>query len=288
MCDAELPVFDKFKQLAWISFGGLAIGTLIRRGDDALRGIPNLADAPIIDLDSILFGGSFILLWIWLMLAVLALIEHKPWTEAKEHWTKCYPGRDGKQRLLFLLLRCLSTVTTYLWIYFAFAFCFCLALTSGNLHDALLFFFGWCFFVLTNWLFFVGTQKKWISKEPDTLEANAEKLLNLPESHGRFVVASIVVALILGVLLYRRVSQDFGGGKPEKVIVFLKPGQSGNLPSQGSVEGKVVNLVFRRGSKFGFRASDSNDDQTLVIDQDKIDRLYVGTKIDKIDLSKLK
>jgi hypothetical protein len=281
-------VLDRLKQLAWISFGGLAVGTLIRHGQDALRGIPNLTDAPVVDLDSILLGGSFILLWIWLMLTVLAIVEHKPWTEAKEHWIKTYPGQDGKLRPIFLLIRCYSTFTAYLWIYFAFALCFCLALTSGNVRDTFQFFLGWCLLVFSNWFFFIGTRKKWFSKEPDTLEANTVKLLDLPESHGHFVVVSIIAALIFAALGYGKVSQDFGGGKPERVVVFLKPGQSADLPSQVSVEGKVVNLVFRRGSKFGFRASDSSDGHILVIDQDKIDRLYVGNRIDDLDLSKLK
>jgi hypothetical protein len=55
-------MLEKFKQLIWISTGGLVIGTLIRHGYDAIRGIPDFVDSPILDIGPMLFGGSLALL----------------------------------------------------------------------------------------------------------------------------------------------------------------------------------------------------------------------------------
>jgi hypothetical protein len=99
---------------------------------------------------------------------------------------------------------------------------------------------------------------------------------------------SLFFALVVGAFQYSKISQSFGGGRPEKVIVFLKPGEATNLPVQTILDGKMVDLLFRRGSKFGFRLGDTNDGQILVIDQSQIDHLYVGRKIQEFDLKKLK
>lgn len=53
------------------------------------------------------------------------------------------------------------------------------------------------------------------------------------------------------------------------------------------MEGKVVDLVFRRGSKLGFKEVGSQESQILVIDQEQVDHLYVGKALDKLDLAKL-
>ncbi len=49
-------MLEKLKNTIWIIFGGLGVGVLVRRGYDSIRGIPNLADTPIIDIDSLLLG----------------------------------------------------------------------------------------------------------------------------------------------------------------------------------------------------------------------------------------
>jgi hypothetical protein len=60
------------------------------------------------------------------------------------------------------------------------------------------------------------------------------------------------------------------------------------LPSHGTIEGKVVELAFRRGSKLGFKAYTSCDNRYVVIDQEKIDTMYVGEKLKELDASKFK
>lgn len=281
-------MFDKFKQLVWISTGGLAVGTIIRRGNDAIRCIPNISDTPLVDVDSLLFGVSLVLLWIWMVLTVLAIIEHKPWAEAKDHWARSFPTGSKRFRFLFLLLRWQNTVATYLLIYFLVAAICCGALVSGDAKDAARFFLGWCFYVFLSWFGCFGQQKKWFGKEPDTLQANAVKLLDLPEQHGRFVVITLLMAFLIGAWQYKNISQNFGGGRPQKVVVFLKPGSPAILPTHVSLEGRVVDLLFRRGSKLGFKEPNSSEDQILVIDLAQIDRLYIGHRITELDPAKLK
>jgi hypothetical protein len=60
------------------------------------------------------------------------------------------------------------------------------------------------------------------------------------------------------------------------------------LPSQISIDGRVVDLVFRRGPKLGFKAPGSSEDQILVIDETQIERLYVGRRVQELDPAKLK
>ncbi len=72
------------------------------------------------------------------------------------------------------------------------------------------------------------------------------------------------------------------------MIVALKPGSTVKLPTQVSPEGKVVELLFRRGSKLGFKIPGSSDGQILILDQSQIDYLYAGRDIQKLDPAKIK
>ena len=104
---------------------------------------------------------------------------------------------------------------------------------------------------------------------------------------GKQVVMIIFVAFIQGVFQYPNISQHFGGGKPEKVIVFLKKGNSLLLPSQQNLEGRIVDLVFHRGTKYGFKAESWSPSHIVVIDQDKVDRIYAGSGVKELDPTKL-
>lgn len=220
---------------------------------------------------------------------VLAIIEHKPWIEAKQHWERCYPTGNGRFKLTWLLLRSFTTIGAYLAIYFLGAYALCVTMCGGYSKDSYTMFGIWCGYVFINWLVWKGQEKNiFSSNEPDTLERNIAALLDLPSDRGKFVVITIIVSLVFGVRQYPVVTQAFGGGKPEKAIVVLKDGLSVDLPSRGTVEGKVVELAFRRGSKLGFKAYTSSDNRFVVIDQEKIDRMYVGEKLEELDAAKLK
>jgi hypothetical protein len=280
-------MLEKFKQLIWISTGGLLIGTIVRRGYDSIWGIPDITDSSIVDLGSILLGGSFVLLWIWTILTVLGILDHKPWTEAKEQWERFHSSPKGFPRLIFLCLRSLTTVG-FLVPYFIVALIAFAILTSWDVFITLQFFGWWCAMVFGSWLLIVSQRKKSLAQEQDILGGNIVKLLDLPEQPGRFITNSLLVAFIFCSLQYNKISQSFGGGRPEKVIVFLKSEQPANTSSSFNLDGKVADLLFRRGTKLGFRVANMSEGQFVVIDQSQIDHLYVGNKIQGLDLSKLK
>jgi hypothetical protein len=279
---------DQFKNLVWISTGGLVVGTSIRHGYDAIHRVPDIADSPLIDLGALLLGASFILLWLLVILASAAIVQRRPWKEAVEHWDRSFPaGRKGIARNIWLFMRFQSTVTSYIAGYFVVAFIWCYAITAGDLTHAFEFFGYWSLFAIAIPLFMAGVEKKWFSQEPDMLGKNVVTLLNLPDIHGRFVFASMVISFWFGMIQYTNISQALGGGRPEKAVVFLKGRELSGSPSQSNLTGKVMYLIFRRGSKFGFKAEDMKDVPILVLDQEQIDHLYVGTGIDRADLSKL-
>ena len=281
-------MLEKFKQLIWISTGGLVIGTLIRHGYDAIRGIPDFVDSPILDIGPMLFGGSLALLSIWMILTVTAMVDHRPWIEAKEQWDRFRPCPEGIPRFLFVCLRAAMNLLEYWAIYYFVALLACVALAAMDLVTTCQFFLGWCVVAFAGWVNVIGLQKKWFAEEPSTLRANAVKLLNLPEQPGRLVVGSLFVVFMFGLSQFGNISQSFGGGRPEKVIVFLRSGQPADTSSRIDLEGKVVDLLFRRGMKLGFRTANMVEGQVLVIDQSQVDHLYVGKKIQGLDLSKLK
>lgn len=282
------PNLDYFKNLVWISTGGLVVGTSIRHGYDAINRVPDLADSPLIDLGAILLGGSFILLWLLVILTSIAIIQRRPWKEATEHWERCFPeSRKGIARSVWLCTRCLNTIAGFLSGYFVIAFIWCYAITAGDLPHAFEFFGYWSFFVIAMQFYKTGVEKKWFSHEPDMLGKNVVTLLKLPDIQGRFVFAAITISFVLGISQYPNISQALGGGKPEKAVLFMKDHQLTGPPSQNNPKGKLVYLMFRRGSKFGFKSDDLKDTPILVLDQEQIDHLYVGTGTASSDLSKL-
>jgi hypothetical protein len=287
--NATSTTLDRFKNLVWISTGGLVVGTLIRHGYDAVRRVPDIADSPFIDLGAVLLGASFILLWLLVILAVTAIVQRRPWKEAVEHWERSFPaGRKGIARNVWLCMRFLNTVAEYLLGYFVIAFIWCYAITAGDLTHAFEFFACWSLMAIGSPFYMAGIQKKWFSHEPDLLGKNVVWLLDLPDIHGRFIFAALFLSLWFGLSQYPNISQALGGGKPERAVVFLKGRQLTGSPSQTNPTGKVVYLMFRRGSKFGFRTEDSKDAPILVLDQEQIDHLYVGVGIEGADLSNLK
>ncbi|HEU5234286.1 MAG TPA: hypothetical protein VFU50_15600, partial [Terriglobales bacterium] len=90
---------------------------------------------------------------------------------------------------------------------------------------------------------------------------------------------------VIGAWQYSRISQVCGGGRPEKVIVFLKSGEQAKLAPQTNLDRQLVELAFRRGSKLRFQSIDGKDGQFLVIDTSQIDHLYVGSRISELSVS---
>jgi len=219
---------------------------------------------------------------------ISAMMEHKPWVEANQHWERSYPAGNGKFKLLWLLFRSSNTIVTYLIIYFVGAYVLCSTMCGGYNKDSKVMFSIWFVYTLLSWLVAKGQENNKLALEPDTLERNLAALLDLPLDRGKFVIITIIVSLTFGVRQYPVVTQAFGGGKPEKVIIVLKEGLSVNLPSGETVEGKVVELAFRRGNKLGFKAYTSSNNRFVVIDQDKIDKMYVGEKLEGLNVAKYK
>jgi len=279
---------EKFKNVLWVVFGGYGIGLLTQRGYDSARGIPQFNDSALIELNCVLYGSAFIMLWLWMITTISAMMEHKPWVEANQHWERSYPAGNGKFKLLWLLFRSSNTIVTYLIIYFVGAYVLCSTMCGGYNKDSKVMFSIWFVYTLLSWLVAKGQENNKLALEPDTLERNLAALLDLPLDRGKFVIITIIVSLTFGVRQYPVVTQAFGGGKPEKVIIVLKEGLSVNLPSGETVEGKVVELAFRRGNKLGFKAYTSSNNRFVVIDQDKIDKMYVGEKLEGLNVAKYK
>lgn len=274
---------ERFKNLAWIVFGGYGIGIIVRRSWDSIMGIPNLVDVSLIDLDSILYGSNLIVLLLLFHLAVQPFTKYNPWVEAKKRWKKRFSNKKNLIKIPWIFLRGLKIAFLSTFIYFMLASIICVALAGKTDGDWLKIFLGWCGLVFFNWFFVMGTCEPTVG-----LEKNIAKLLGLPVKNGTIIVFFILVTFMFGIVIYPKVRQSFGGGKPEKAIVFLKQGHSATLPSLENIDGKMVNIVFRKGTKIGFQNIDSKNNNILVIDQEKIDRLYVGNKINEIDIEKLK
>jgi hypothetical protein len=214
-------LLEKLKNVLWVIFGGYGIGLITRRGYDSVWGIPQLNDSASIDLNCVLYGSVFIALWLWMIATVWAIIEHKPWIEAKEHWKRCYPDGNGRFQLLWLMLRSFTTIGAYLAIYFLGAYAICVSMCGGYNKDSKTMFGIWCGYVLLSWIVWKGQENNILSSnEPDTLERNIATILDLPSDRGKFVVISIIVSLAFAVRQYPVVTQAFGGGKSEKAIMM--------------------------------------------------------------------
>jgi hypothetical protein len=159
---------------------------------------------------------------------------------------------------------------------------------GGLNKDSRFLFFGWSFGVLLNWFLVQGVRAKKLSTDRDHLEEGIVRLFDLPKIEGGIIVSSLIASSLFAISQYHRVSQTFGGGKPEPAIIFMKANQRVNLPSQEAIDGIAVDVVFRKGTKIGVKAKDWSDRHILIIDQDKIDRIYMGRGILELDPAKLK
>ena len=276
-------VSEPYKHLVWITSGSVGVGLVVRRAHDALSGLPLLGDAPFVDVSGLLFGASILFLWFWEVLTIRAIKARKPWAEATEHCERCFPDAELNYKLTFRCLRCMLTFAAYILPYFGIAALACIVLVAGDVVPAILLFSGWCWWVLVAWAVSVLVQKGVVSNGPQVLEANVVELLKLPEDNGTFIVLSLLVALTVGTLAYGRISQQFGGGRPEKVVLFLKPGVTAILPNGKHLESGILKVLFRRGSKLGITSSDTEGGGILILDDSQIDHLYVGKAIEKRD-----
>jgi len=265
-----------------MSSGGLAIGVLVRRAKDSAAGIPDLSDSVLSDPTSLIFGVVFVAEWLLIMLTVTAIEELKPLHNAREF----YAGRSniGSIRKVVLIAnRTLVLFATYLWPYFIIAIIGLNALT-GDPQQAIKLFGWWCLTLVSGWFGWRDREAGKAPLESETLQRNAIHLLGLPEIEGRFAVITLAAALVFGYLQYDKVAQPFGGGKPEDAVVFLKQPATTSQDEFSRIDGQLVQIVFRRGSKIGIRISNMTANQFLVLDASQFDHVYTGKQIKEFKL----
>lgn len=265
------------KNFSWIVFGGGAIGLAVRKRHEAKLHIPDLYDMPIIDLQSILLGTSFVVMFLLSVVAAYAAYEISPWREAKRHWDICWPARIGKPLMVFLLVRSSLTFLGAVGIYFIFI-CFLIgAVTDG---------FGSGWFYIAIW--FIGfyflnfIQFKLMSfgvvssSERFDFSVHISKLFNLPIREGGIVLSSLFAIFFLLVLNFDLISQSFGGGRPVEVRIFFKKNEGDNLHE---ISGSIVDVIWRRGSKVILRKICGNGD-IFVVDQSQVEFFYILPLVD--------
>lgn len=278
---------EKWKNAGWIVIIGYVIGLFTRRGYDSMLGIPSMIDSPIIDIDSILYGGSIVFLWLWMLITVSVYRELTPLKEAHKWWENHYGTDAIKGKKISIFIRWALNINTYHIIYYIVASGVCFLLAGGFNRAGLYFFLYWFVYSVVNWYITNGIINGKFAKEPEALEESASFHFGISGEEGKLAVLSLIVASGVSAMMFPKVSQSFGGGKPERVIVKLKPGNIVTLPSQVSIENKMVDLVFRRGNKFGFREVNWSNNHIVVIDGEKIDRLYIGKGVSQLDPHKL-
>jgi hypothetical protein len=282
-------MLNKLKNIIWVIFAGLGIGVLIRRGYDSILNIPNITDYPLIDFDSILFGSSILFFLIFIFFIIISIVKVNPLQEARNHWDASYPDKKGKYEFGWTLFRMAKTLNEDVFFFMSLLFCFCMALTGDFLGSDSRRLFSICLLTIGILVFLVTGNNKIMARKSDkTMEEIGANLLNLPEAEGKSVLILIFIALGVGTIGYKHISQVFGGGKPEPAIVFLKTEKLGKLPSLEPISGQIVDIVFRRGSKIGIKKHKYSEYHLIVIDQSDIDRIYCGKGIFQLDPSKLK
>ena len=105
-------MIEELKKVAWISTGGLAIGIIVRHAHDALKGIPDVADSTLARYGFATLRGKFRCSLVVAVIDGIAIIQHRPFKEAKEHYEASAINGGWFSQLWFILIRALSTFST--------------------------------------------------------------------------------------------------------------------------------------------------------------------------------
>lgn len=279
---------EKLKNTAWVVSGAYAIGLITKRGWDSFNHFPSFTDESLLDVDAVIYGFVFILQIAWSWATVRGFEEADLLGKARKSWMSANQGREGKAPKFWLLKHMLLNLPlTFLFFVFV-PWLASIALCGGIGKPTLLMYGTWMGMCFGVFLARFDAKRGIATIEPEAIEHTLSNVLGLDGDWGKFITLVVFLALIQGVLQYPNIAQRFGGGKPEPVMVFLKKDVQIKLPSQTEITGQVMDLVFRRGTKIGLKAEKWKGDHVLVIDIDKIEKMYVGKRITELDPTKLK
>jgi hypothetical protein len=260
---------NNLKDILWIVFGGLTIGTIVQRANDSLRGIPNLSSSPLVELDSVIYGCCFIILAQWIIVGILGLVELKPRMKGEQEWA-CLTKKP-RFKGPWIVKFCLIKTFPYLASHFVFSGFFVLALFGFD-RTAIIAALLWYFVVAALWTSLILNKSEEASPTFDLTINHASAILALPQKHGPIILGLVFLGLIFGSIAYPYVSQSFGGGKPEMISLYLKPG---SIVSQEEINGKQIALLFRRGPLLGVKVTHLGRERVMVIHQNDVERIYL-------------
>jgi hypothetical protein len=279
---------DKLKNTAWVVSGAYAIGLISRRGWDSFNHFPSIADESLLDVDAIIFGFIFILQIAWSWAVVLGVHESDLLGRAKRTWARLHPDHSDRPPRYWLLLHMLFHIPFSFFLYLLIPWFGSIAISGGFNRHAYSMCFGWLLMCLGVFVAHHDSKRGVQANESDALERILAGVFGLDGDWGKGVMLLVFLGLVQGVVQYPSIAQRFGGGLPEQVMVFLKKDVPAKLPSQTEINGQVMDLVFRRGTKLGLKAERWKNDHVLVIDVDRIDRMYVGSRVRELDPAKLR
>ena len=270
-------VYDKAKQVAWLGLAAYSIGLLVQRGWDSINHIPLIYENSLFDINQIIYGFFFMFLFIWSLITINTI---------KEMRLKSKTEFPETQKLIITLRNIfLSGPITSLFLFFI-PIAGSMILASGINLLTVYFYIN---FIFITFACYLGVKDGIAGKkEPEGIETHLSDFIGTDGADRKVIMSLVFVALIQGFVTYPIMPQSMGGGRPEKVLIFLKNNNAEPLPDYGQLNGHLVDLIFKRQSKLGVRSITSGDRNILIIDDSAIDHIYAGPNLEQIDTNKLK